>query len=309
MSETTSKREPSDLTKGLILKYLIDATQVTLDKKSNPMPFLRPEQASEVIEACLRDKVEYLSFAVGSLACMFEEAVRKLRKIGIPLYEFNGSDIFDLESLRLFQARYPTVIKSRFFNSQRIDILQKLVNKQAGQRERDFFDVYDWLVCNTDTELRESTLTGQYLRLFLVDEQNRPPEITSLISPTERIALLRAALPDKQASTGVATSTERIKLFYDDRQRILFLNNETYYKLTPKEQTLFDYLKNTERDVEDISEEIWDDREARGNSDSLKLKLNTKLEDKFDIKLIRNTGRGEGMYCIGAKITGKEFKK
>jgi len=256
----------------------------------------------------------------------------------------------------------------------------------------DFFNVYDWLVCNIDTELREPALGyGEYMRLYLrsdppdcakglilkylVDAEPGMPEYLIFKHPgilekclkdkvewlpfaakslgvmlleaknklietgiplyrnndndicnLKSLRLLQAEYPEpEEASMFLNLQRNAIlqklvnkpqnveasigELFYDDRQRYLFLNSQTYYKLTRKEQALVDSLKSGEREVGDICEEIWDKREARGDFDALKSKVNGKLENKFGIKLIRNTEKGEGIFRLGVKIRDKKFKE
>lgn len=228
------RSEPSDLTKALILKYMINATPGMPEY----VPFRHPEQAPGILYKRLKTKVEWLPFAAVSLECMLMEASNKLKEMGISLYKFNDDDIYDVKSLQLLHARHrEPETASTYLNLQRNAILRQLVSKPEKER------------------------------------------------------------------------TDINKLFYDYSKRILFLNNETYCKLTKKEQALFDYLKSDERDVQDICDEIWGDREKRNDFDSLKSDLNKNIKEKFGIKLVRNTERGEGIFCVGVKITDKNFKK
>lgn len=112
-----------------------------------------------------------------------------------------------------------------------------------------------------------------------------------------------------EKQTTQKTPAKDIKLFHDYYQRILFLNNETYYELTPKEQTLVECLKSGERDIKDICHEMWGNREKRGNFDSLMHVLNEKIKNVFGVGLVGNMEKGEGMYRIDGRITEKVFKK
>ncbi len=227
------RSEPSDLTKALILKYMINATPGMPEY----VPFRHPEQAPGILYKRLKTKVEWLPFAAVSLECMLMEASNKLKEMGISLYKFNDDDIYDVKSLQLLHARHrEPETASTYLNLQRNAILRQLVSKPEKDR------------------------------------------------------------------------TDINKLFYDYSKRILFLNNETYCKLTKKEQALVECLRSDEQDVEDICEKIWGNYEARGTFYTLKTKLNKKLLDKFGIK-IRNMEKGSGKFCIGAKITDKKFKK
>jgi len=114
-------------------------------------------------------------------------------------------------------------------------------------------------------DIVENTIAGSGRGILILQLDNKDS-----IPPT--CLCKYAVIEEKNMPQNTPAKTD--KLSYDDAKRILFFDNETNYRLTKKEQALVDYLKSDERDVEDICEEIWKDREARGNFDNLKSKLN-----------------------------------
>lgn len=255
----------------------------------------------------------------------------------------------------------------------------------------DFFNVYDWLVCNIDTELREPALGhGEYMRLYLrsdppdcakglilkylVDAEPGMPEYLIFKHPgilekclkdkvewlpfaakslgvvlleaknklietgiplyrnndndicnLKSLRLLQAEYPEpEEASMFLNLQRNAIlqklvnkpqnvqasidKLFYDDRQRILFLDGKRKYTLTPKEQKLFEYLKGDDyRDVSDICDHMeYTDRKSL---DPFISTLNRKTNACFGFKVIENPEKGMGKYSVSGNIKNMKFKK
>lgn len=146
----------------------------------------------------------------------------------------------------------------------------------------------------------KKTIQGQLI-ISVPDRDNLPEYFTSWFDFVE---LQKHTSKNVHSGKGEGIQT----LYYDDAESILFLDGENHQILTKKEQELFDYLKNGDRDVFDITDEIWNAQD-RKNFDPCMHKLNKKISEKFGLELIRNLEEGNGRYGISARIEDKKFKK